>query len=695
MRHSLILAISVALGVATAGFAQDQGDGTATALTPAAETGQGDAVDTIVSHGIAVYGEPTLPADFPHLPYVNPDAPKGGEMSQWFSGAFDNFNPYTIQGRAAILSSIAHESLMTGTADTVGEAYCLLCETIEYPPSKDWVIFTLREGITFSDGTPLTTEDVLFSSDTFREKGLSSYRTVVAQQLESVEILDARRIRFNFKPDYPRRTIIQDAGSLSVLSKAQFERDGISLDRASDVPLIGSGPYMFGAARDGRSITWKRNPDYWGQNLPINIGRNNFDRIRIEMYADYQSAFEGFKAGSYTFRNEASSLIWATGYDFPAVRRGYVVKQALHDGDVATGQIFAINLRRDKFADIRVREAIGLMFNFEWSNDTLFYGLYHRVNSVWENSYLAAQGLPTPAERAVLAPLAADLPPGVLDDPAVMAPVSGKRQLDRSNLRRAAALLDAAGWIERPAPPHPRAGILPTIGLVALILALAGIAALNYTGRRRWLTSGGLIMLALAAGAFLRMQVQPPPDGMRRNEAGQLLTVEILNDSQTFDRVINPYVENLRVLGVDAMMTRVDDALFEARRRSHDYDLITAQLRPDLLPGAGLQQFFGSESTGDVFNAMGLANPAIDRLIRLVEEAATKDELITRVHALDRALRALRFMVPQWYKGEHTVAFYDIYDHPDSLPPYSLGELDFWWYDADKAQKLKEAGALR
>ena len=694
MRHCLILAMTAAVSVATAGLAQDQGqpapqDPPETQAAPAAQP------ETIISHGVAVYGEPSLPADFAHLPYVNPDAPKGGEISQWFSGGFDNFNPYTIQGRAAILSSIAHETLMTGTADTVGEAYCLLCETIEYPPSKDWVIFTLREGITFSDGSPLTTEDVLFSSDTFRDKGLSSYRTVVAQQIDSVEVLDDRRIRFNFKPDYPRRTIIQEAGSLPVLSRAQFERDGISLDRASNTPLIGSGPYMFGATRDGRSITWQRNPDYWGKDLPINIGRNNFDRIRIEYYADYQSAFEGFKAGSYTFRNEASSLIWSTGYDFPAIRRGHVVKQTLHDGDVATGQIFAINLRRDKFSDIRVREAIGLMFNFEWSNDTLFYGLYQRVNSVWENSYLAAQGLPTAAERAVLEPLAADLPAGVLDEPAVMAPTSGKRQLDRSNLRRAASLLDAAGWIERPAPPHPRAGILPTIGLVALILAFAGIAALRHSGRRRWASSGALILLAVTAGLFMRMQVQPAPDGMRRNEAGQPLTVEILNDSQTFDRVLNPYVENLRVLGVDAMMTRVDDALYENRRRSHDYDMITTQLRPDLLPGSALHQFFGSDSVGDVFNAMGLANPAIDRLIRMVEQSTTEEELTTRVHALDRALRSLRFMVPQWYKGDHTVAFYDIYDHPDTLPPYALGELDFWWYDADKAQKLKEAGALR
>lgn len=589
---------------------------------------------TVTAHGIAAFGEPALSADFTHLPYVNPDAPKGGEISEWQQGAFDNYNPYTLEGRAAALSSAPHESLLTGTSDSVGDAYCLLCESLEYPPSRDWVIFTLRDNIRFSDGTPLTVDDVLFSYETFRDKGLSSFRAVISQQVTSVEKLDERRIKFTFAPDYPRRSIIQSAGAVTVLSKAQFESEGIDLGKSSRVPLIGSGPYMFESAKDGRTVVWKRNPDYWGADLPINRGRANFDRIRIEYYADYQAAFEGFKAGSYTFRNEASSLIWSTGYDFPALSAGHVVKEVLPDGSVATGQAFAINLRREKFQDIRVREAIGLMFNFEWSDETLFYGLYSRVNSVWENSDLAASGTPSPGELEILTPLAADLPEGVLESPAVMAPVSGSRQLDRGNLRKASALLDEAGWV---------------------------------------------------AGN----------DGMRRNAQNQLLTVEILNDSQTFDRVINPFVENLRALGVDAKMARVDDAQYENRRRRHDFDLMTMQLLQSELPGGGLQQYFGSQGVGDVFNAMGLANPAIDRLIRLVEEAGTQEELTTRVHALDRALRALRFWVPQWYKGEHTVAYFDQFAHPEKLPPYALGELDFWWYDADKAQKLREAGALR
>ncbi len=595
--------------------------------------GTARAEEVITASAIATLGELKYPPDFAHLDYVNPEAPKGGEISEWAPGAFDNFNPYTLEGRAAALASIGHETLLTGTADTVGEAYCLLCESFDYPPSKDWVIFTLREGIKFSDGTPMTAEDVLFSYEQLRDKGLSSFRAVVAQQIASAEVLDARRIKFTFTAEYPRRDIIQAAGGLPVFSKAQFTRDGIDLAKSSDKPLIGSGPYLFDSAREGRTVVWKRNPDYWGANLPINLGRANFDKIRVEYYGDYQAAFEGFKAGTYTFRNEASSLIWATGYDFPAYQSGAVVKAALPDGNIASGQGFAINLRRAQFQDIRVREALGLMFNFEWSNETLFYGLYARVNSIWENSDLAATGTPSPEERALLEPVAKDLPAGVLDAPAVVAPVSGARQLDRGNLRKASALLDAAGW---------------------------------------------------EVGA----------DGMRRNAAGQMLKVEILNDSQTFDRVINPYVENLRALGVDASMARVDDAQYENRSRSHDYDLITAHFGQGEIPGADLQQYFGSGSVDDVFNAMGLANPAIDALIAKVEAATTHEELVPRVHALDRALRALHFWVPQWFKATHTVAYFDMYEHPETLPPYALGELDFWWYNPEKAEKLKAAGAF-
>lgn len=598
------------------------------------------AQDTVITaHGISTFGELQLPADFTHLPYVNPDAPKGGEISIWAFGGFDSMNPYSIKGRSAALSSAPYESILTGTADEIGAVYCLLCSTLEYPEDRSWVIFNLRDNITFSDGSPLTAEDVLFSYETFLAKGLTDFRTVLATQVEAVEVLDPLRIKFTFKEGVPHRDLPADMGGLPVISKAHYEANNLDLEESSMTPMLGSGPYVPGRIDVGRSISWVRNPDYWGNDLPMNKGRSNFDTIRVEYYSDYDAAFEGFRAGNYTFRNEASSIKWATGFDFPEVANGQIVKTEVPDGNKASGQAFLFNMRREKFQDPRVREAIGLMFNFEWSNATLFYGLYDRINSVWENSFLEATGAPSPAEATLLQPLVDEglLPASILTDEAVLAPTSGDRQLDRGNLRRASALLDEAGW---------------TVG----------------------------------------------SDGMRRNAAGQVLSVEMLNDSPSFDRIMNPYIENLKALGIDAKLTRVDNAQMESRTRppSYDFDLITGNARSNYISGSELKQFYGSE-TADVsaFNLAGVKNPAVDRLIDVVMASASLEELTVATQALDRVLRAERFWVPQWYKAVHTIAYYNMYEHPQTLPPYALGELDFWWYNAEKAESLKAAGVLR
>ncbi|TGD44748.1 ABC transporter substrate-binding protein [Pseudotabrizicola sediminis] len=598
------------------------------------------AQDTIITaHGISTFGELQLPADFTHLPYVNPDAPKGGEISVWAFGGFDSMNPYSIKGRAAGLSSAPYEAILTGTADEIGASYCLLCTTLEYPEDRSWVIFNLRPEVTFSDGTPLTAEDVMFTYQTFLAKGLTDFRTVLATQVESVEVLGPHRIKFTFKADVPHRDLPASMGGLPVISKAHYEANALDLEESTMTPMLGSGPYVPGRIDVGKSVTWVRNPDYWGADLPLNQGRGNFDTIRIEYYSDYDAAFEGFKAGNYTFRNEASSIKWATGFDFPEVANGQIVKAELADGSKAPGQAFLFNLRREKFQDPRVREAIGLMFNYEWSNATLFYGIYARIDSIWENTWLEAIGTPTPAEATILQPLVDEglLPATILTDEAVMAPTSGERQLDRPNLRRASALLDEAGW---------------TVG----------------------------------------------SDGRRRNAAGQVLSVEMLNDSPSFDRIMNPYIENLKALGIDARLTRVDNAQMEARTRppSYDFDMITGNARSDYISGSELKQFYGSE-TADVsaFNIMGLKSPAVDRLINVVMASQSLDDLTVATQALDRVLRAERFWVPQWYKDVHTIAYYNMYEHPETLPPYALGELDFWWYNAEKAEALRAAGVLR
>ena len=369
------------------------------AQVQAQEQGAGD---TIVAHGISTFGDLKYPADFTRYDYVNPDAPKGGEISQWAFGGFDTVNPYTIKGRGAALATSMLESLMEGTADEIDALYCLVCSTIEYPQDRAWVIFNMRPEARFSDGTPLTAEDVKFTYDTFLAKGLSSFRAVLSQQVETAEVLGPHQIKFTFKADFPKRDLIQSVAGLPIFSKADFEANGRDLEETSTKPFVGSGPYVFDNMDIGQRITYKRNPDYWGRDLPNNVGRHNFDSLRIEYFGDYEAAFEGFKAGAYTFRNEASSLIWATRYDFPALTKGWVVKDTPADGTIANGQSFVFNLRREKFQDPRVREAIALMFNFEWSNETLFYGLYRRINSFWENSELAAVGLPSPAELALI-----------------------------------------------------------------------------------------------------------------------------------------------------------------------------------------------------------------------------------------------------------------------------------------------------
>ncbi|MGV8985475.1 MAG: extracellular solute-binding protein [Cypionkella sp.] len=592
----------------------------------------------ITSNGISTFGDLKYGPDFTP-DYVNVNAPKGGDISEGAFGSFDSMNPYSVKGSAAAGSQMPYESILTGTADEIGASYCLMCTTMEYPKDRSWVIFHLRNDVKFADGSPMTAEDVIFSYNIFATKGLSDFRTIFNAQIEKVEVVDAHTVKFTFKPNIPTRDLPASVGSLPIVSKADYEAKKRDLEASSLEPFLGTGPYMLDRLVAGQTVVYKRNPDYWGEALPINKGQNNFDTIRYEYFADPNAAFEGFKGGTYTFRQENSSKTWATQYDdFPLVKSGAVLKVELPNGQKASGQGFMFNLRRDKFKDPRVREAIGLMFNFEWSNKTLFYGLYARVNSIWENSYLAASGPPSPEEVAVLKPLvdAGLEPASILTDPPITAPVSGDRQLDRKNLRKASALLDEAGW---------------------------------------------------KAGA----------NGMRTNDKGEVLQVTFLNDDSAFDRVITPFVENLKALGIDASLNDVDSAQFSQRTSppSFDFDIITGHAQSGMEPGDEIKQFYSSATANNSsYNVMGLASPAVDMLANVVAAAKTKEQMIVETRALDRVLLAERFWIPQWYKNTYTLAYYDIFGHPETLPPYALGELSFWWYDADKAAKLKAAGVL-
>lgn len=594
----------------------------------------------IVTHGVATFGQAdlTYPADFEHLAYVNPDAPQGGEMSMsWSSagGSFDSMHPYTNQGNAAVLSSIFFESMLEGTLDTIGQSYCLLCESMAFPEDKSYVIFTIHPEARFSDGTPVTADDVLFSYEILRDEGLPSFRANIPLTIAGAEVLDERRIRFDFNPESQVRGRIEAAGGLPVFSRASHEASGLEFSESRLEPLVGSAPYVLGSVDPGRSTVFVRNRDYWGNDLPINRGRHNFDSIRVEYYADAIAAFEGFTAGNYLFRQENSSQNWANSYDFPRLQQGIVVRETIPQGLIASGQSFVFNLRREKFQDPRVREAIALMFNFEWTNQTLFYGLYSPIDSFWENTHLEAEGLPPPEELAVLEPLRGEIPEEVFtEEPFATPPSDPDRAFDRGQARRATRLLEEAGWT-------------------------------------------------------------PGADGMLRNEAGQTLEVEFLNAGPLFDRIINPYVENLRAIGIDARMSRVDGAQMSQRQRDADFDILTDHFPMSYEPGSSLRQYFGTLGADEsLFNVAGLADPGIDRLLETVIRAETREEMEVATRALDRVLRAQRIRVPQWFNDSAWVAYYTHYEHPEPLPPYGIGFLDIWWVDPEAEAELREQGVL-
>jgi len=591
----------------------------------------------IKSYGFSEFGDLKYPEGFAHFDYVNPDAPKGGELSYAAQGAFDSLNPFSRQGRAAARSGDQYETLLTPSYDEPGTYYGLLAESLEYPESQDWVIFNLRPEARFSDGTPVTAEDVVFSHELLLDQGLKSYAEAVRKRIPKAEALGPHRVKFYFSPDFPRRAMISQVGGTPVFSKKWFMADPEHrrLDKPRMEAGIGSGPYVLESYDINRRVVYRRNPDYWGGHLNVNVGRNNFDTIRIEYFSDSIAALEAFKGGEITFRQENNSKSWASAYDFPAISKGWIVRHELEDGNVPDNAGFVMNMDRPQFQDVRVREAVQLAYNFEWTNESLQYGLFRHRSSFWQNSPLEAKGLPEGREREVLEALGDKLDPAILTSDPVMAHESrADRPNDRKNLRAAMALLDEAGW---------------SVG----------------------------------------------QDGLRRNAKGEALKIEFLSDDPVMDRLVMPFIENLRTMGIDASYNRIDDAQFTLRRRERDFDMMVGVYRASLEPSTGLYQQYGEEAAAySVFNPSGIHGPDIEALINNIVEAKTRDELDVNARALDRVLRSKRFMVPTWYLGKYWVAFWDMYEYPD-LPPYALGLEDLWWINADKAAKLKSSGALR
>ncbi len=569
------------------------------------------------SHGLSAFGDLALPKDFPAFAYADPEAPKGGDLSLIGWGGvttFNSLNNYILKGDAAQGLELLFDSLMVRAMDEPDSVYGLVAESATVAEDGKSVTFYLRPEARFSDGTQVTAEDVAFSFDILKEKGHPLFSQTL-RDVEKAEALDRTRVRYTFKGDLVRDLPLTVSG-LPIFSKAYYT-DRKFDETTLEAPL-GSGPYIVDDLKQGRNITYKRNPDYWAKDLPVNKGRWNFDKIRFEYFRDRTAGMEAFKAGTYDLREEFTSKVWATEYDFPAVRDGRVKKDTLPDMTPSGTQGFFINTRRDKFKDKRVREALGLAFDFEWTNRNMFYNLYDRTQSYFENSPMKAEGEPSDAERTLIKNLGVDVDPDVLG----LVPVPPKSDgsgRDRALLQRASKLLDEAGW---------------------------------------------------------RIK-----DRKRVNEAGEQLTVEFLTFAPTFERIIAPYVKNLSLLGIDARIRRVDPAQFQQRLKDFDFDITTSRFVMRITPGVELRSYFGSRAAdmGGSLNLAGIKDPAVDALIEKIIGAPNREAMNTAARALDRVLRTGHYWVPHWYKPSHTIAYWDKFGRPETKPKFDRGILDTWW----------------
>ncbi|MEM9912429.1 MAG: extracellular solute-binding protein, partial [Pseudomonadota bacterium] len=569
--------------------------------------------ELIRSHGYSFFGELKYPANFTHFDYVNPDAPKGGEISIAIPGTFDSMNPYTRNGRAAALSSVMYESLLDTDApsDVIGEYYGLLAQSVEYPADKSWVIFYISPEARFSDGSPVTAHDVAFSHNLLLDQGLQSYADAVRKRIPEVEVIDDLTIKFYFAEGISRRNLIDQVGAVPVWSKAWFEETGARLDEPRMETSPGSGPYMIDTIDPNRRVIFKRNPDYWGNDLAVNKGRHNFGSIRLEYFADSTAAFEAFKAGEVTYRTERDPKIWATGYEFPAKSNGFVVTEEIPNGSPPPMSGIVFNLGSEVFKDKRVRQAVALMFNFEWTNKSLLYGLYAQQRSFSTGTKLEATGAPEGDELAFLESMENPVPEAILSEaPMQFHESDPDRLMTRRNKAKALDLLAEAGF-------------------------------------------------------------EVGDDGKVRTPGGDPMKVNFLfnsSGSPTDKAVAENFVANLQSLGVDARFEAVDASQFTDRERNRDYDLLFDGYPALLGTGTGLAQRLGSEAAAfSLFNPAGLASPLVDEIIELSLLTESQSDEDTTVRALDRVLRHEFFVVPDGYAPNHWAAFWDMYGRPDVI----------------------------
>ncbi|MDX2307676.1 MAG: extracellular solute-binding protein [Hyphomicrobium sp.] len=580
------------------------------------------------THGLSAFGDLKYPAGFAHFDYVNPDAPKSGKVAHIGSAGvttFDSFNDFILKGEAAQGLNLLYDSLMVRAFDEPDAVYGLVAESADVAADGLSATFRLRPEARFADGTPVTADDCVFTLESLKSDAAHPRFSLTLRDVVKAEALDPATVRYTFQGTLIRKLPLVVA-ELPILPRAYYQKQPFT--ESSLAAPLGSGPYAISDHVQGRFVTYKRRTDYWAKDLNVNRGRNNFDEVRFDYFRDRALELEALLAGTIQFREEFTSKDWATGYDKPVVKSGRIKLMTLPDERPSGAQGFFINTRRPAFKDVRVRRALDLAFDFEWSNRNLFFGLYKRTASFFENSPMKAVGPPSPEELELLEPWRSKLPPEVFGEP-YSPPVTDGSGLPRENFRTATKLLVEAGWKIDP-----------------------------------------------SARLF-------------KNAAGETLKVEILLDSPSFERIAGPYVKNLRTIGIDATMRRVESAEYERRLKTFDFDLTTERYALSLTPGNEVRNFWGSEAAkiDGSYNLAGISDPAVDALADAIAKAETRPKLVTAARALDRVLRAGHYWVPHWYKAAHNLAFWDRFGWPETKPKYERGALDTWWYDGVKAAK--------
>lgn len=577
-------------------------------------------------HGLAIHGDLKYGPDFKHLDYVNPDAPRGGLLTMEASGTFDSFNPFIIRGTPAAGIGLIYDTLLESTFDEASSEYARLAESVEMPEDRSWVAFNLNPAAKWHDGEPVTAEDVVWTFNMLVEKGAPFYAAYYGD-VASIEAVTERRVLFKFKEGVVNRELPVILGQLYVLPKHWWADRDFSAPLSE--PPLGSGPYKVAGFEFGRSETYERVEDYWGDDVPMMVGRYNWGTVRYEYFRDRDVATEAFKAGAFDLRQENSSKRWATAYDFPARDAGMVLKEELPHERGSGMQGFAMNIRRPVFADRAVRHAVNLAFDFEWTNKALLYDAYTRTGSYFANTDLASSGLPSEAELALLEPLRDQIPAEVFTEEFTIPTTDGSGN-NRANLREGLRILRDAGWSLQ--------------------------------------------------------------DGVMTNADGQKLEFEILLGSASSERFTLPFAKNLERLGIKATVRTVDPVQYQNRLRDFDFDMTIGLFPQSLSPGNEQVDFWGSSRATQPGsrNIIGIADPAVDELVRQVVTAENRDALVVASRALDRVLLWNYYVVPHFHSRTDKIVYWNRFGRPDTKPTLTTGFSDTWWIDPEKDEAVRK-----